>query len=88
MKTCRESAAALVAGFLLSDEPQFACAAVYEGEVGSKVHGGSTAGPMIADIFKQVYKNQQVANGRQQRREPQRGQQIRRAEPVEEDESD
>jgi hypothetical protein len=54
--------------------------------VGSKVHGGSTGGPMIAQIFKDVYKEPQVANGR--RREPQRGQTIRRAEPVEEDESD
>jgi hypothetical protein len=42
---------------------------------------------MIADVFKQTYKDQQLANGRQRRREPQRGE-IRRAEPVEEDESD
>ena len=84
----KERTAAWFAGFLPADKPQFAFAALYEGEVGSKVHGGSTAGPMIADIFKQVYKTQQVANGRQQRREPQRGQQIRRAEPVEEDQSD
>src|SRR5205814_284721 len=84
----KERTAAWFAGFLPADKPQFAFAALYEGDVGSKVHGGSTAGPMIADVFKQVYKTQQVANGRQQRREPQRGQQIRRAEPVEEDESD
>jgi penicillin-binding protein 2 len=84
----KERTAAWFAGFLPADKPQFAFAALYEGEVGSKVHGGSTAGPMIADIFKQVYKTQQVANGRQQQRGPQRGQPIRRAEPVEEDESD
>ena len=84
----KERTAAWFAGFLPAGKPQFAFAALYEGEVGSKVHGGSTAGPMIADIFKQIYKTQQVANGRQQRREPVRGQQIRRAEPVEEDESD
>jgi penicillin-binding protein 2 len=84
----KERTAAWFAGFLPADKPQFAFAALYEGEVGSKVHGGSTAGPMIADVFKQIYKGQQVANGRQQRREPQRGQPIRRAEPVEEDESD
>jgi penicillin-binding protein 2 len=84
----KERTAAWFAGFLPADKPQFAFAALYEGDVGSKVHGGSTAGPMIADVFKQIYKDQQVANGRQQRREPPRGQQIRRAEPVEEDESD
>jgi hypothetical protein len=39
---------------------------------------------MIADIFKEIYKGQQ-ANGRQ-RREQQA--EVRRAEPVEEDESD
>jgi penicillin-binding protein 2 len=84
----KERTAAWFAGFLPADKPQFAFAALYEGDVGSKVHGGSTAGPMIADVFRQIYKDQQLANGRQQRREPQRGQQIRRAEPVEEDESD
>jgi hypothetical protein len=41
---------------------------------------------MIAQVFKDIYKEPQVANGRR-RREPQRGE-IRRAEPVEEDESD
>jgi hypothetical protein len=41
---------------------------------------------MIAQIFKDVYKSQQLANGRRNR-EPQRGE-IRRAQPVEEDESD
>ena len=36
--------------------PQYAFAALYEGDVGSKVHGGTVAAPMIADIFKDVYK--------------------------------
>ncbi|MEY2531884.1 MAG: penicillin-binding protein 2, partial [Verrucomicrobiota bacterium] len=82
----KERTAAWFAGFLPADKPQYAFAALYEGEVGSKVHGGSTAGPMIAQVFKDIYKEPQVANGRR-RREPQRGE-IRRAEPVEEDESD
>ncbi len=82
----KERTAAWFAGFLPADKPQYAFAALYEGEVGSKVHGGSTGGPMIAQIFKDIYKDQRVANGH--RREPQRGQTIRRAEPVEEDESD
>ena len=87
----KERTAAWFAGFLPSDQPQYAFAALYEGDVGSKVHGGSTAAPMIADIFKDMYKGQQAnpesIRGRQ-RREPERGQKIPRAEPVEDDESD
>jgi hypothetical protein len=76
---------------LPADEPQYAFAAVYEGEVGSKVHGGSAAAPMIADVFKQLYKSRtQLANGSSRRRsvEPPGPQNIRRAQPVEDDESD
>jgi penicillin-binding protein 2 len=86
----KERTAAWFAGFLPSDQPQYAFAALYEGDVGSKVHGGSTAAPMIGDIFKDIYKGQQAnpesIRGRQ-RREPARGQKIPRAEPVEDDES-
>jgi penicillin-binding protein 2 len=90
----KERTAAWFAGFLPADQPRFAFAAVYEGEVGSKVHGGTTAAPMIADVFKQVYKSQtQLANGNQQRRrnvEPPGPLNVRRAQPVEpeDDESD
>jgi penicillin-binding protein 2 len=79
----KERTAAWFAGFLPADQPRYAFSAVYEGDVGSKVHGGSAAAPMIADVFKEIYKGQQVVS-RQQRRaraEPE----IRRAEPVEED---
>lgn len=81
----KERTAAWFSGFLPADKPQYAFAALYEGDVGSNVHGGSSAGPMIADVFKEVYKGQQ-ANGRR-RREPARGE-IRRAQPVEEEEGD
>jgi penicillin-binding protein 2 len=80
----RERTAAWFAGFLPADQPQFAFSALYEGEVGSKVHGGTVAAPMIADIFKEIYKAP-IATA-QRRREP--VQEIRRAQPVEEDESD
>jgi penicillin-binding protein 2 len=81
----KERTAAWFAGYLPADQPQYAFAALYEGDVGSNVHGGSTAAPMIAEIFKEIYKGQRT-NGRQRREaEPE----IRRAEPVEEeDESD
>ena len=78
----KERTAAWFAGFLPTDQPKYAFAAVYEGDVGSKVHGGTTAGPMIADIFQDVYKG--TASNR--RREG--VQQVRRAQPVEEDASD
>jgi penicillin-binding protein 2 len=81
----KERTAAWFAGFLPADQPQYAFAALYEGDVGSNVHGGSSAAPMIADVFKEIYKGQQVAGRTRREREPE----IRRAEPVEgEDESD
>ena len=81
----KERTAAWFAGFLPADQPQYAFAALYEGDVGSKVHGGSTAAPMIADVFKEIYKGQQVAGRPRREQEPE----VRRAEPVEEeDESD
>src|SRR5437773_45064 len=83
----KERTAAWFAGFLPADQPQYAFAALYEGDVDRKVHGGSTAAPMIADIFKEIYKGQN-ANGVQQRRVREKTE-VRRAEPVEEeDESD
>ena len=80
----RERTAAWFAGFLPADQPRYAFAALYEGDVGSKVHGGTVAAPMIADIFKEIYKSQQASS--RGRREP--GPQVRRAQPVEEDQSD
>jgi len=83
----KERTAAWFSGFLPADQPRYAFAAVYEGDVGSKVHGGSAAAPMIADIFKEIYKGEKVVTQRQHRAREQP--EIRRAEPVEEeDESD
>jgi penicillin-binding protein 2 len=80
----KERTAAWFAGFLPAEEPKYAFAAVYEGDVGSKVHGGTTAAPMIAEIFQEIYKGTKTSN--RNTREP--TQQIRRAQPVEEDASD
>ena len=79
----KERTAAWFAGFLPAEQPRYAFSAVYEGEVGSKVHGGTTAAPMIADIFKEIYKAAETGRGRRES-----GQQVRRAQAVEEDESD
>jgi penicillin-binding protein 2 len=87
----KERTAAWFAGFLPADQPRYAFATIYEGDVGSKVHGGSAAAPMIADIFKEIYKGEKVVsrpNGQKQRRTREQPE-IRHAEPVEEeDESD
>ena len=58
----RERTAAWFTGFVPAAQPQYAFAALYEGEVGADVHGGSHAAPMIGKIFREVYKS-----GRQER---------------------
>ncbi|HEX4641784.1 MAG TPA: penicillin-binding protein 2, partial [Chthoniobacterales bacterium] len=79
----KERTAAWFAGFVPAEKPQYAFAAVYEGDVGSTAHGGSTAAPMIAMILKDVYRE----NGNKKKREN-GDTRVRKAEPVEEDEGD
>ena len=83
----KERTAAWFAGFLPTDHAQYAFAALYEGDVGTNMHGGSTAAPMVADVFKEIYKGEKVASRRERR--DREAPEVRRAEPVEEeDESD
>ncbi len=63
----KERTAAWFAGFVPAKQPQFAFAALYEGDVGSTIHGGSGAAPMIGQIFKQVYKAAENGNGKKRR---------------------
>ena len=79
----KERTAAWFAGFVPADKPQLAFAAVYEGDVGAAVHGGSHAAPMIGMILKDVYKE----NGKKKRTEAP-DVRVRKAEPVQEDEGD
>jgi len=51
-------------GFLPADQPRYAFATITRGDVGSKVHGGSAAAPMIADIFKEIYRVKSCSTGR------------------------
>ncbi|MEP6956911.1 MAG: penicillin-binding protein 2, partial [Chthoniobacterales bacterium] len=60
----KERTAAWFAGYLPAQQPQFAFAALYEGDVGADVHGGSSAAPLIGRIFKEVYKVPEAGNGR------------------------
>ena len=82
----KERTAAWFAGFVPAEHPQYAFAALYESEVGSNVHGGTAAAPMIAMILKDVYKLD--ANGNKRKRTEPGEIEVRRAERVEEDESD
>src|SRR2546423_9467037 len=58
----KERTAAWFTGFLPADAPRYAFAAVYEGEVGSKVHGGTVAAPLIPDGFKGIFKSTTTAS--------------------------
>ncbi len=87
----KERTAAWFAGYLPADNPKYAFAALYEGDVGTKSHGGTVAAPLIAQVFKEVYKGEMVANGRRKRRaspgEEQVEPEVRRALPVTEEDS-
>jgi len=83
----KERTAAWFAGFVPAERPQMAFAAVYEGDVGADVHGGSHAAPMIGMILKDIYNEKDNGNKRRRTPEP-GGTPIRRAEPVEEEEGD
>jgi penicillin-binding protein 2 len=52
----KERTAAWFAGFVPAEHPRYAFAALYESEVGSNAHGGSTAAPMIGQILRDVFK--------------------------------
>jgi penicillin-binding protein 2 len=52
----KERTAAWFVGFMPTIQPQFAFAALYEGAAGADVHGGTQAAPLIASVFKEVYK--------------------------------
>jgi penicillin-binding protein 2 len=87
----KERTAAWFAGYLPADNPKYAFAALYEGDVGTKSHGGTVAAPLIAQVFKDFYKGEMVANGRRKRRaapgEEQAEPEVRRAVPVTEEDS-
>ncbi|MEO5720940.1 MAG: penicillin-binding protein 2 [Chthoniobacterales bacterium] len=68
----RERTAAWFTGFVPATQPQYAFAALYEGDVDANVHGGSHAAPMIGKIFREVYEG----TGRKK---------IRRAQEVDDD---
>jgi len=84
----KERTAAWFAGYVPAEKPQYAFAALYEGDVGVKAHGGTVAAPMIAQVLKEVYKGEQTNGHRHRRAQPEESPTVRRAEPVEEDSGD
>mgnify|MGYP000393774881 CR=1 FL=1 len=54
--TNKQRTAAWFAGFVPAENPQYAFAAVYEGEPGdNSIHGGSHAAPLIGKVLAEVY---------------------------------
>ena len=52
----KQRTAAWFAGFVPAEHPQYAFAAVYEGEPGDNtIHGGSHAAPLIGKVLQEVY---------------------------------
>ena len=83
----KERTAAWFSGFVPAERPQFAFAALYEGDVGANVHGGSHAAPLIATMLKDIYKSAQTETTQKRRRQTDPNAPPR-AEPVEEEEGD
>ncbi len=62
--TEKQRTAAWFTGFLPAENPQYAFAALYEGEPNdNSVHGGSHAAPIIGKLFKQIYAAPKTAEG-------------------------
>jgi penicillin-binding protein 2 len=57
----RQRDAAWFAGFVPADNPRYAFAAVYEGEIGESTHGGTYCAPIIASVMKQLFKEEAKA---------------------------
>jgi penicillin-binding protein 2 len=55
----KERTAAWFAGFAPADNPQYAYAALYEGAPGEYAHGGVKAAPMIGDLLRVLFKDQE-----------------------------
>ena len=84
----KERTAAWFGGFVPADHPRYAFAALYEGDVGSTVHGGSAAAPMIGKILREIYAGAAEGNSSRIRRSVQKQQTPPAAERPEENEDD
>lgn len=83
--TNKQRTAAWFAGFVPAENPQYAFAAVYEGEPGdNSIHGGSHAAPLIGKVLAEVYGSKK--SGKSKEKESSQDQSADK--PKEEKESD
>ncbi|HRJ71411.1 MAG TPA: penicillin-binding transpeptidase domain-containing protein, partial [Terrimicrobiaceae bacterium] len=62
--TNKQRTAAWFTGFMPAENPEYAFAAVYEGDPNdNSVHGGSHAAPIIGKVFKEIYKLRKIREG-------------------------
>lgn len=67
----KQRTAAWFAGFLPADNPQYAFAALYEGEPNdNEIHGGSHAAPLIGKVFKELFKPAEKKSLKDESEEP------------------
>ena len=60
----KQRTAAWFAGFVPAENPEYAFAALYEGEPNdNSVHGGSHAAPLVSKVFREVYKLKKAREG-------------------------
>jgi penicillin-binding protein 2 len=60
----KQRTAAWFAGFVPAENPEYAFAALYEGEPNDdSVHGGSHAAPLVSKVFREVYKLKKAREG-------------------------
>jgi penicillin-binding protein 2 len=60
----KQRTAAWFAGFVPAENPEYAFAALYEGEPNDdSVHGGSHAAPLARKVFREVYKLKKTRDG-------------------------
>lgn len=84
----KEKTAAWFAGFAPADAPRYAFAALYEGNVGEKIHGGTAAAPMIGDLLREVFKNEPAAKSKDEKEEKEEKQDMDEEGQAGSDESD
>ena len=63
-----ERNAAWFAGFVPADKPQYAFAAIYEGDPKKSAHGGDYAAPMIGKVMRELFKDQSAPKSKKKKK--------------------
>ena len=51
-------------GYIPASRPEYAFAVMIEGDVDQNLHGGSDAGPIVKEIFSELYSATRIANAK------------------------